>query len=79
MILWHVLWCGVQASAAVPEMSFPPSVLEDPPLGEGWDENGNDLSKIANDVSLVVSVHDVLPKKIVREDGKKWQKVCGGD
>ena len=60
-------------------MSFPPSVLEDPPLGEGWDENGNDLSKIANDVSLVVSVHDVLPKKIVREDGKKWQKVWGGD
>ena len=63
----------------MPEMSFPPSVLEDPPLGEGWDENGNDLSKIANDVSLAVSVHDVLPKKIVREDGKKLQKVCGGD
>lgn len=27
----------------------------DPPLGEGWDEEGNDLSKIANDVSLTVS------------------------
>lgn len=25
-------------------------ILEDPPLGEGWDEHGNDLSKIANEV-----------------------------
>lgn len=31
--------------------SSPSSLLEDPPLGEGWDENGNDLSKAANDVS----------------------------
>lgn len=28
------------------------SLLDDPPLGEGWDENGNDLSKVANDVSV---------------------------
>lgn len=31
--------------------SSPSSVLKDPPLGEGWDEHGNDLSKAANDVS----------------------------
>lgn len=31
--------------------SSPSSLLEDPPLGDGWDENGNDLSKAANDVS----------------------------
>ncbi|CAM9796569.1 unnamed protein product, partial [Hapterophycus canaliculatus] len=29
--------------------SSPGSLLDDPPLGEGWDENGNDLSKAAND------------------------------
>ncbi|CAM9361641.1 unnamed protein product [Scytosiphon promiscuus] len=29
--------------------SSPASLKEDPPLGEGWDENGNDLSKAAND------------------------------
>lgn len=29
------------------------SLLEDPPMGEGWDENGNDLSKVANDVSVL--------------------------
>lgn len=46
-----VLCCAVQANAAVSEMPFPPSVIEDPPIGEGWDEHGNDLSKIANDVS----------------------------
>lgn len=36
------------------------SLLDEPPLGEGWDENGNDLSKVANDVSATTAVgHDV--------------------
>lgn len=41
-------------AAAAADMSHslsPTTVLEDPPMGEGWDEYGNDLSKIANDVS----------------------------
>lgn len=28
-------------------------VLKEPPLGEGWDEHGNDISKIANEVWLL--------------------------
>ncbi|CAN0028926.1 unnamed protein product [Laminaria digitata] len=30
-------------------MPSPPSVLEDPPMGEGWDEKGHDKSKDVND------------------------------
>lgn len=28
-------------------------ILEDPPLGEGWDEQGNDISKMNNEVRWV--------------------------
>lgn len=45
------------------------NVLEDPPFGEGWDAEGNDLSKIANDVSLTVS-------GIVRYTDKLYLGLC---
>ena len=46
--------CGLLAQDyyEVREAAFgSPNIVRDLPLGEGWDSCGNDLSKIANDVS----------------------------
>lgn len=62
-IVFYVLFAVVRLSTLQGNVEFQSaafvsrdSVLEEPPFGEGWDAEGNDLSKITNDVSLTVSV-----------------------
>lgn len=50
---WLVQAEAQQAQARSSPFASPDGLLEDPPMGEGWDEHGNDLSKAANDVSFV--------------------------